>query len=110
MPRREFNGVSEAHDFLRALGASERLIQHVILVAEAAELLIDKFAVLNVPVDDQFIRLGVAFHDAGKILHPEELNQSGKRHEPDGEAMLLEPFAIERRGKARPCPDFAPAK
>jgi hypothetical protein len=43
-----------------------------------------------VPFDAQFVRLGVAIHDAGKILHPAELDGAGAEHEPDGERLLLE--------------------
>ena len=88
MPR-DFRDVAEVYDFLKALGASEKLIRHVILVGEAAELLIEKLNHLNVSFDEKFVRLGVAFHDAGKILHPEELSIPGKKHELDGQALLI---------------------
>jgi hypothetical protein len=42
-----------------------------------------------VPVDKRFVRLGVAFHDAEKILHPEELIAKGTNHEAAGEALLI---------------------
>jgi CRISPR/Cas system-associated endonuclease Cas3-HD len=38
-------------------------------VGEAADLLIQKFNQMNLDFDDKFVRLGVAFHDAGKIIH-----------------------------------------
>jgi hypothetical protein len=40
-------------------------------------------------VDKRFVRLGVAFHDARKILHPEELIAKGTNHEAAGEALLI---------------------
>jgi putative nucleotidyltransferase with HDIG domain len=88
MPR-DFKDVAEAYDFMGKLGAPEKLIRHVILVGEAAELLIDKLKKQNVQFDEKLVRLGVALHDVGKILHPEELNLPGKKHEREGESLLL---------------------
>jgi hypothetical protein len=59
------------------------------LVAEAADLLITKLQQLRVPFDQTFVHLGVAFHDAGKILHPDELVGKGNNHEADGEKLLI---------------------
>jgi hypothetical protein len=84
-----FQTVHEAYQFLQELGASSKLILHVKLVAEAVELLICTLHQLGVQIDEDFIRLGVAFHDAGKILHPGELVDKGNRHEADGESLLL---------------------
>ena len=84
-----FQTVHEAYQLLQELGAPPKLILHVKLVAEAAELLISKLHQLGVQFDERFIRLGVAFHDAGKILHPEELRNKGNRHEDDGEVLLI---------------------
>ena len=36
------------------------------------------------------VRLGVAIHDAGKILHPDEIFGIGNAHELSGEKLLLE--------------------
>lgn len=85
-----FLSVDDAYNFLQKLGASSTLIIHVQLVAEAAELLIAKLRALNIEFDISFVRLGVAFHDAGKILHPEELHVTGINHEAAGEQLLLE--------------------
>jgi hypothetical protein len=52
--------------------------------------LIEKLDQMNVPFDARFVRLGVAFHDAGKIKYPEELSVKGKRHETAGEEFLLQ--------------------
>jgi hypothetical protein len=85
----EFCTVDDAYTMLQRLGASHRLICHVKLVGEAAEVLIAKLQQLQVPVDARFVRLGVAFHDAGKILHPEELVAKGTNHEAAGEQLLI---------------------
>jgi hypothetical protein len=86
---RTFVSVDDAYVFLRELGASSRLIIHVKLVAEASELLIAKLHSLNIGFDVSFVRLGVAFHDTGKILHPQELQIKGTNHESAGEQLLL---------------------
>jgi hypothetical protein len=80
---------SEAHDLLRQLGAPPRLVTHVELVGEAGEELLAQLARMGVHLDATLVRLGVALHDAGKILHPSELDGSGAHHEPDGERLLL---------------------
>jgi HD domain len=84
-----FSTVDDAYIFLEKLGASSTLVIHVKLVAEAAELLITKLCSLNIGFDISFVRLGVAFHDAGKILHPEELQVKGVNHEAAGEQLLI---------------------
>jgi hypothetical protein len=80
---------SDAHRLLMELGAPVRLIVHLQLVGEAADLLMQAYRHLGIPFDSQLIELGVAVHDAGKILHPEELDGPGARHEVAGEALLL---------------------
>ena len=77
-----------ARELLVALGAAPRLLRHVELVGEAAELLLQKLARLG--VDAELVRVGVVLHDAGKTLHPVELDKPGGDHEPSGEALLLE--------------------
>jgi putative nucleotidyltransferase with HDIG domain len=84
-----FKSVQDAHGFLQTLGASAHLIQHVKLVGEAAEILILLFQKLGIAFDADWIRLGVVFHDVGKILHPYEMNEKGNQHEVDGEKLLL---------------------
>jgi hypothetical protein len=89
-PSLRFNNVAEVYRFLDGLGAPDRLLRHLALVGEAAELLIEKLEDLKVPFDADFVRLGVALHDTGKIHYPEELRDKGKRHEAAGEALLLQ--------------------
>ncbi len=80
----------EAYQLLSKLGAPPRLILHVQLVGEAADLLMDAYRRLGVRFDGSLIEVGVAVHDAGKILHPDELSGPGSQHEPAGEALLLQ--------------------
>jgi hypothetical protein len=80
----------DAIKLLAQLGAPARLLQHVKLVGEAAELLIGQLDQLNIQIDQAFIRTGVIFHDAGKILYQAELSNKGNQHEAAGEQLLLQ--------------------
>src|SRR5215472_5785117 len=82
-------GVDEARDLLVKLGAPPRLIAHTRVVGEAAELLLAQVQRLRIPHDADFVRVAVVLHDAGKILHPDELRRDGAEHEPAGEKLLL---------------------
>jgi len=86
---RNFNSLDEAYEFLADLGANRRLLQHVRLVGEAAELLIELLNQTGLTFNRELVRLGVAFHDVGKILHPEEQHQSGNQHEASGQGLLI---------------------
>lgn len=79
----------DAYRLLADLGAPPRLLRHLALVGEAADQLVAEYRALGLAFDSRLIELGVAVHDAGKILHPTELEGPGNRHEADGEAMLL---------------------
>ena len=79
----------DAYRLLAELGAPGRLLLHVRLVGEAAELLIEAYSDLGLAFDARLIRLGVAVHDAGKITWPGELEGPGSMHEPAGETLLL---------------------
>jgi len=85
-----FNSLGEAYNFLEKLGASPKLLLHVKLVGEAAEILIDELSQLKVFFDADFVRYGVAIHDAGKIIHHNELSEKGSLHETEGEQLLIE--------------------
>jgi hypothetical protein len=80
---------SDAYGLLKRLGAPERLLAHVQLVAEAADQLMLAYTALGIDFNAQLIELGVAVHDAGKIQHPEELDGPGARHERAGQALVL---------------------
>src|SRR5271154_6296298 len=71
------------------LGAPRRLLIHLRLVVEASEELIKGYQELGVPFEREYIALGAAVHDAGKVLFHEELDGPGSRHEEAGEALLL---------------------
>lgn len=79
----------EALALLREIGAPPRLYRHAELVGEAADLLLAGLNRFGVQVDEEYIRVGAALHDAGKALHPSELNGPGSNHEIDGERLLL---------------------
>jgi hypothetical protein len=81
---------NDAYDLLSRLGAPERLMQHVKLVGEAADRLVATYRGLDLKFDAQLIELGVAVHDAGKILHPDELAGPGSQHEAAGKALMLQ--------------------
>lgn len=83
------NDREEAYALLRALGAKDRLLRHLALVGEAADGLDAAYRRLGLDFDARLIELGVAVHDAGKILHPDELDGPGSRHEAAGEVLLL---------------------
>ncbi|MFO0659257.1 MAG: HD domain-containing protein [Polyangiaceae bacterium] len=84
------NSPDDARQLLEKLGAPARLRRHVELVLEAAELLLSLFEKRQVKVDSCFVRLGVLVHDAGKILHPNELSEPGHQHERAGERLLID--------------------
>jgi hypothetical protein len=65
-------------------------MRHVELVGEAAEILLAKFAELGFPIRADIVRVGLVLHDAGKILHPVELDGGGNAHEPAGERLLVD--------------------
>ena len=79
----------DARALLLELGAPRRLIRHVELVGEAAELILVAVEACGVAVDRELVRVGVVLHDVGKIAHPHELDGPGSDHEPSGEALLV---------------------
>jgi hypothetical protein len=79
----------EALVLLRQLGAPPRLYRHAELVGEAADLLLSGLKRYGVQIDEDYVRVGAALHDAGKSLHHSELLGPGSKHEPDGERLLL---------------------
>jgi hypothetical protein len=93
---KNFDSLDDAYQFLQELGASPKLLLHVKLVGEAAEILIKKLSELQIPFDSNFVRLGVVFHDAGKIVHANELSNKGDLHEIEGKKLLLENGVDER--------------
>ncbi len=82
--------MDDALGLLDTLAAPAHLKRHVTLVAEAAAELLALCQRLDVAIDAEFVRIGVAIHDIGKIEHQREMHQSGSEHEVHGEALLLE--------------------
>jgi hypothetical protein len=83
------NTRADAYSLLEKLGASRRLLVHLQLVGEAADLLLQGFACLGIHIDGKLVELGVAVHDAGKIKYPDELDGPGSLHERAGQELLL---------------------
>ncbi|MBA3463451.1 MAG: HD domain-containing protein [Deltaproteobacteria bacterium] len=85
---------------LAELGASPWLVRHHELVLEAATLLCEGLRIeLAASFDPQAVLVGAALHDAGKVVHPEEMSEPGSRHESAGQSLLLShgvPAAIAR--------------
>jgi hypothetical protein len=85
----EDDPVATALAILAETSAPPRLLRHGELVAEAARLLLDALTALDVAVDSRFVLSAAVLHDAGKTLHPTELDAPGNAHEEAGEALLL---------------------
>ena len=81
---------SQAFELLVRLGATPRLVRHHELVVEAAVSLTRQLvAELGVAFDRELVLVGAALHDAGKIIHSQELDQPGHSHETAGRALLV---------------------
>jgi len=83
------NNRIEADALLKKLGAPPRLLLHLNLVGEAADELIQALANIGIRFDANFVELGAAIHDVGKIEFQDELDGPGSRHESAGESLLL---------------------
>jgi hypothetical protein len=86
---------------LEALHAPPRLLAHLALVHEVAYELLDGMAVAwpDLPIDREAVLIGAAVHDAGKMVHRDELRQPGTKHEDDGPDILVQqglPASIAR--------------
>jgi hypothetical protein len=81
---------ARALGLLAELGASPWLVRHHELVLEAALVLCDRVeADFALRFDRDHVLVGAALHDAGKIVHPEEMSVPGHQHELAGERLLL---------------------
>lgn len=81
---------TDALALLRQIGAPPLLIQHHLLVTEAAAQLINGLPEnLRRHIKEQNIMIGAALHDAGKILYPNEMTGPGSMHEQAGLDLLL---------------------
>ncbi|MEP6861634.1 MAG: HD domain-containing protein [Deltaproteobacteria bacterium] len=81
------NSPQDALDLLRSLGAVPWLVRHHELVVEAAGLLVAGLS--GVRFDRGAVLIGAALHDAGKIIHPDEMSAPGHHHEQAGRDLLL---------------------
>ena len=79
----------EALALLAQLGASAGLLAHHAWVLQAANAISAALNAQAVPHDAQWLRMGAALHDAGKIVHPHEAHDPGARHEEAGQTLLL---------------------
>ncbi|HEY7370757.1 MAG TPA: HD domain-containing protein [Polyangia bacterium] len=81
---------ADASQLLVALGASPWLVRHHELVVEAARALASRVrSELHVPFDQELVLLGAALHDAGKVIHADEMSGPGHQHERAGEQLLV---------------------
>ena len=80
---------AEALEILRLLGAPPRLMRHGELVSQVAAQISEAFSRLRMDHNAILVATGAALHDAGKIVHPNELEASGSNHEAAGEQLLL---------------------
>lgn len=81
---------ADAYKLLERLGAPAHLLLHVQLVGEAADMLVAGYAQVGPFLDASRIELGVAIHDAGKIVHPDEMYEPGSHHEAAGKQLMLQ--------------------
>lgn len=81
----------DAIALLTSLSAPLKLVQHHRLVVEAAAELLQGLEHLfpRFTFNSKLVLIGAALHDAGKILHQNEIAGAGNCHECDGEKMLL---------------------
>ena len=80
---------ADALAMLAEWGATPRLVRHAELVSEVALALGREVVALGAPLDLGWAARAAAWHDAGKIWHPAELDAPGKLHEARGERELL---------------------
>lgn len=89
--KNHYKSPADIYLFLESQKAPARLIKHHQLVVEAAEEIIaglnNNFPNLN--CNYALVLSGAAIHDAGKIIFPDEICGSGKRHELEGEIYLI---------------------
>lgn len=84
--------MKEIEEVLSNLNAPKRLKNHLKIVHETAEKLLNEFQNnwQNLQLDEEVILFGAATHDIGKAIVTEELYDKGKRHEQIGYGLLIE--------------------
>ncbi len=73
----------QADDLPLEMRAPPRLKAHLCLVHEVACKLTAQIAAAwpRLVIDEPAVHLGAAIHDIGKVIHPDELIESGEAHE-----------------------------
>lgn len=86
----------EAVRILCQVSAPQRLLAHLVLVHDAACTLMDRISAEfpEAQLDPVLIRFGAATHDIGKIVHPDEITESGKDKHQRAGLELLESLGI----------------
>ena len=83
---------NRAMELCAKINAPPRLVAHLTIVHETARKLVAKllaeFPALD--FDTQAVLFGAATHDLGKVIHGQELSQSGRLHEQRGVELLKE--------------------
>jgi putative nucleotidyltransferase with HDIG domain len=89
----------EAVRICERLSAPPRLVAHLVLVHDTACILIDRIAAEfpEAHFDPDLVRFGAALHDIGKILHPNELTESGKNKHQRSGVELLQSLGIPKK-------------
>jgi len=80
----------EAFELLKSLGASDRLFLHAEIVSEVAVRIAELCKAKNAEIDINLVAIGAIIHDAGKIIHFNELSEPGTKHEVDGNQLMLD--------------------
>ena len=79
-------------DLFQRQNPPSRLIRHHELVHDACCMLLEAVQARfpGLPIDHDLVLLGAAIHDAGKLVHRDEISGPGHQHEEDGPAFLVE--------------------
>lgn len=94
-----------ARELLVQWGAPPHLLRHAELVGGVAKTLAEALNVQGAMLQVDWIEAAAILHDAGKIMHPEELHSEGHAHELAGQALLREHGVAE--DMARVCVSHA---
>ena len=86
----------EAQRILLQLSAPPRLLAHLVLVHDAACTLMERISAEfpEADFDAELVRFGAATHDIGKVVHPEELTESGKHQHQRSGVQLLQSLGV----------------
>lgn len=82
--------IGDCFSFLRERGADGRLIRHARVVCEVGLIIATTLREVGIQVDTQILIPSLILHDAGKIIHPDELTGEGSEHLEAGWRLLIE--------------------